>query len=99
MRPTLFHYIATREEFEQYCRELFDFMMKDKMTVRIHKIYPLDQVAQAHQVRIVPTVELIVRSHADCSVGLGRPEIDRKAVDDSLDRTVRHVWQRQACLV
>jgi NADPH2:quinone reductase len=47
MRPTLFNYIATREEFEKYTAELFDFIIKEKMTVRVHEIYPLVEVARA----------------------------------------------------
>ncbi|KAI9821745.1 MAG: NADPH:quinone reductase [Pycnora praestabilis] len=47
-RPTLFNYIHTREEFEQYTKELFDFMMVDKMDVRIHEIYDLKDVRRAH---------------------------------------------------
>ena len=50
LRPTLFNYIATREEFEQYTNELFDFIIKDKMDVRIHKLYDLENVATAHEV-------------------------------------------------
>jgi NADPH:quinone reductase-like Zn-dependent oxidoreductase len=50
LRPTLFNYIATREEFEQYTSELFDFIVKDKMDVRIHKVYDLENVATAHEV-------------------------------------------------
>jgi NADPH:quinone reductase-like Zn-dependent oxidoreductase len=50
LRPTLFNYIATREEFEQYTNELFDFIVKDKMDVRIHKVYDLENVAPAHEV-------------------------------------------------
>ncbi|TKA33802.1 hypothetical protein B0A50_00639 [Salinomyces thailandicus] len=49
MRPTLFNYIATREEFDHYSKELFDFILKDKLDVRIHEVYPLSQVARAHQ--------------------------------------------------
>ncbi|THX07037.1 NAD(P)-binding protein, partial [Aureobasidium pullulans] len=48
LRPTLFNYIATRDEFEQYTNELFDFIVKDKMDVRIHKVYDLKDVATAH---------------------------------------------------
>lgn len=48
MRPTLFNYIVTREEFEHWTGELFDFIIKDKMNVRIHEIYPLADVARAH---------------------------------------------------
>ncbi|KXT12532.1 hypothetical protein AC579_7468 [Pseudocercospora musae] len=49
MRPTLFGYVATREEFEHYVKELFDFVLKDKLDVRIHEVYPLSEVARAHQ--------------------------------------------------
>lgn len=49
-RPTLFNYIYTREEFEHYANELFEMMSKDKMNVRIHEIYPLEEVARAHNV-------------------------------------------------
>lgn len=48
-RPTLFNYIVTREEFEGYTKELFEFIQKDKMDVRIHKIYDIEDVAQAHK--------------------------------------------------
>ncbi|KAI7351403.1 NAD(P)-binding protein [Hortaea werneckii] len=48
MRPTLFNYIATREEFEKYTNELFQFILRDKMNVRIHEVYPLSQIAKAH---------------------------------------------------
>ncbi|TVY84630.1 putative quinone oxidoreductase [Lachnellula suecica] len=48
IRPTLFNYIYTREEFETYCAELFDFIIKDKLNVRIHETYPLQEVARAH---------------------------------------------------
>ncbi len=49
-RPTLFNYIYTREEFEHYANELFEMMSKDKMNVRIHEIYTLEEVARAHNV-------------------------------------------------
>ncbi|KAG8527633.1 uncharacterized protein KY384_007786 [Bacidia gigantensis] len=48
-RPTLFNYIYTREEFEQYLDELWRLMTKEKFTVRIHQKYPLAEVAQAHR--------------------------------------------------
>lgn len=50
-RPTLFNYIATREEFEFYVNELFELLGSGKLKVRIHKIYPLEDVQQAHKVR------------------------------------------------
>ena len=49
MRPTLFGYLVTREEYEHYVQELFDFVLKDKLDVRIHNVYPLSEVANAHQ--------------------------------------------------
>lgn len=50
LRPTLFNYIATRDEFETYTNELFGFITKDKLDVRIHEVYPLAEVARAHEV-------------------------------------------------
>ncbi|KAL4872628.1 hypothetical protein BDV12DRAFT_193350 [Aspergillus spectabilis] len=47
-RPTVFGYIETREEFEFYANELFDLLKTGQLKVKIHKIYPLDQVVQAH---------------------------------------------------
>ncbi len=49
-RPTLFNYLYTRDELEKYANELFEMMSKDKMNVRIHEIYPLEDVARAHNV-------------------------------------------------
>jgi len=57
-RPTLFNYLHTREEFEHYANELFQMMSKDKMNVRIHEIYPLQDVARAHNVSGRPTMTL-----------------------------------------
>jgi NADPH2:quinone reductase len=48
LRPTLFNYIYTREEFEKYSAELFDFIIKDKLNVRIHETYALADIAKAH---------------------------------------------------
>ncbi|KAL3464274.1 hypothetical protein BJX64DRAFT_275990 [Aspergillus heterothallicus] len=47
-RPTLFGYIETREEFEFYVNELFSLLKSGQLKVKIHKVYPLDQVKQAH---------------------------------------------------
>lgn len=49
MRPTLFNFIVERGEFEGYVKELFGFIQRDKMDVRIHETYPLSQVARAHE--------------------------------------------------
>ncbi|OJJ50891.1 hypothetical protein ASPZODRAFT_148279 [Penicilliopsis zonata CBS 506.65] len=48
-RPTLFGYIETREEFEFYVNELFRLLQSGQLKVKIHKIYPLEEVAQAHK--------------------------------------------------
>jgi NADPH2:quinone reductase len=44
LRPSLFGYSQSREEFEKHTGELFDFFIKDKMNVRIHEIYPMFEV-------------------------------------------------------
>jgi NADPH2:quinone reductase len=48
MRPNFFYYIATREEFEHWTGELFDFIIEDERKVKIHQIYPLKEVTRAH---------------------------------------------------
>ncbi|CAO1601528.1 NADPH:quinone reductase [Xanthoria calcicola] len=50
-RPTLFNYLFTREELEHYSTRLFNMMMDEKFSVRIHDTYPLADVARAHTVR------------------------------------------------
>lgn len=48
LRPTLFNYIYTREEYERYTAQLFDFIIKDKLNVRIHETYKLEDIKRAH---------------------------------------------------
>jgi NADPH:quinone reductase len=48
LRPTVFNYVYTREEFEFYTEELLQMMVNDKFNVFIHKIYDLKDVGQAH---------------------------------------------------
>jgi NADPH:quinone reductase len=43
------NYIATREELEKNTTDLFNFMIKGHIKVNIHEIYPLQDVARAHQ--------------------------------------------------
>ena len=49
LRPTLFNYIVTREEFEHYTNELFGFIQKGQLDIKVHKTYPLSEVATAHK--------------------------------------------------
>jgi hypothetical protein len=49
-RPVLFGYIETREEFEFYTNELFSLLSSGQLKTKIHKIYPLEDIAQVHTV-------------------------------------------------
>lgn len=62
-RPSLYNYIYTHEEYKKYADELFRLMTEEKFDVRIHKTYPLKDVAQAHQ------VSWLIRNHP-CEKGL-----------------------------
>jgi NADPH2:quinone reductase len=47
-RPSLQHYVATREELEQRSNDVFGMISAGKLKLRIHKKYPLEDVRQAH---------------------------------------------------
>ena len=47
IRPTLFNYIATRDEFQQYASELWNFIERDNLNVKIHEVYPLEDIVRA----------------------------------------------------
>ncbi|KAE8149154.1 putative quinone oxidoreductase [Aspergillus avenaceus] len=47
-RPMLFGYIETREEFEFYVNELFSLLKSNQLKVKVHGVYPVEQVRQAH---------------------------------------------------
>lgn len=49
MRPTLFNFIATREEFERYTGELLEIMEREKIDVRVHEVYDLEDAKRAHE--------------------------------------------------
>ncbi|KAF1993158.1 NAD(P)-binding protein [Amniculicola lignicola CBS 123094] len=49
VRPTLFNYIFTREEFKGYADELWSFITNDKLNVQIHDVYPLKDIVRATQ--------------------------------------------------
>jgi NADPH:quinone reductase len=48
-RPTLFTYIASREELEMRSSDLFRWIVEGSVKIRIDKIYPLAEAAQAHR--------------------------------------------------
>ena len=48
-RPTLGHYVLTREELIWRSDELFTAVLDGKLNVRIDKTYPLAEAAQAHR--------------------------------------------------
>lgn len=48
-RPTLFHYIAKREELERRARDLFGWLAKGDVKVRIDRTFALEEAAEAHR--------------------------------------------------
>lgn len=48
-RPTLFSYIAKREDLEHSAQELFDVVLSGQVKIGINQTYALKDVAQAHQ--------------------------------------------------
>ncbi|MCU1265327.1 MAG: Alcohol dehydrogenase, zinc-binding domain protein [Acidobacteria bacterium] len=48
-RPTLVHYIGTREELEQRSGDVLQMITSGELKIRIHKAYPLTEARQAHR--------------------------------------------------
>ncbi len=48
-RPTLFHYITTREQLEQSAGELFEMVASGKVKIEVKQRYPLKDAAEAHR--------------------------------------------------
>jgi NADPH2:quinone reductase len=48
-RPSLLHYIATRQELEQRSSEVFNMIIAGKLKLRIGHVYKLEEVQQAHR--------------------------------------------------
>lgn len=48
-RPTLFHYIATREQLEQSARELFEIVSSGKVKIEVQQRFALKEAAEAHR--------------------------------------------------
>src|ERR1700756_2449331 len=48
-RPTLFQYMATRQELEERASDVLGWIVAGKLKLRIEHVYPLEQAAQAHR--------------------------------------------------
>ncbi len=48
-RPSLFHYVASREELLAHAGELLDWIRDGKLRLRIDREFPLREAAQAHR--------------------------------------------------
>jgi len=48
-RPSLVHYIATRQELEQRSGDVFNMIIAGKLKLRIGHVYKLEEVQQAHR--------------------------------------------------
>jgi NADPH2:quinone reductase len=48
-RPTLTHYVSTRDELLERARELFKWIASGEVSVRVGATYTLDQAQQAHK--------------------------------------------------
>jgi NADPH2:quinone reductase len=48
-RPSLQHYVATREELEQRSHDVLQMIVRGDLKLRIHRPYPLEQAQQAHR--------------------------------------------------
>jgi NADPH:quinone reductase len=48
-RPSLIHYVSTREELQQRAGDVFSMIAAGKLKLRISKTYKLEEVQQAHR--------------------------------------------------
>jgi NADPH2:quinone reductase len=48
-RPSINHYIITRQELEKRACAVFEMIRAGKLKLRIEHVYPLAQAAQAHR--------------------------------------------------
>lgn len=48
-RPTLFHYIAVRQELDESATELFEMVLSDRVSVEIGQTFRLQDAAKAHR--------------------------------------------------
>lgn len=50
VRPTLFNYVYTKDEYQRYSKHLWQLLLDHKFKVSIHGTYELQDIAQAHEV-------------------------------------------------
>lgn len=48
MRPSLFEFVKTQEDFDTLSKELMDLVNARKLTFHIHKVHPLSAASEAH---------------------------------------------------
>lgn len=48
-RPSLLHYISTRQELEQRSSDVFNLIISGKLKLRVGHVYKLEEVQQAHR--------------------------------------------------
>jgi NADPH2:quinone reductase len=48
-RPTLYHYIATRQQLEQSAKELFEIVLSGKVKIEVKQRFALKDAAEAHR--------------------------------------------------
>jgi NADPH:quinone reductase len=48
-RPSLLHYIATRQELEHRSSDVFNMIVAGKLKLRVGHVYKLEEVQQAHR--------------------------------------------------
>ena len=66
-RPTLFHYIATREQLEQSAGELFDMVGSGKVKIEVKQRFALKDAAEAHrQLEARKTTRIDDPDHLGC---------------------------------
>ncbi|KZZ89502.1 quinone oxidoreductase [Ascosphaera apis ARSEF 7405] len=49
LRPTLYNYIATEEEFNHYTTKLFNLLATGQLKTFLQKVYPLEEIQQVHR--------------------------------------------------
>jgi NADPH2:quinone reductase len=48
-RTRLGAYLETEEEWNTYCKELFGWVERGDIKVKVHEVYPLEEVRRAHE--------------------------------------------------